>query len=415
MNSKEMDLRSVSELISKDLQLVPFDKWSTGLSKTKTKIEDMILSFEVYNMGIERVHQAGSIAEGTAVEASDADRMFQLRGIEILKSRNACVNVRKGIIYFVSDSSRCNPGYVRLIPSEHNKSMYHTKLETDFCDYLQPMSDGSYLSSEWFRYMMVSLTQNDDEPQFPFEIVHHGPCTMMNYEYLYRDIDSKRAVVTEYDTAYALTYRGWPEEAIEWKTRDRKFGWHAPTLISKISKMNCHVVPVGDSSSTTCSLEWRQSFLLCEKELIWNFNDTQIQCYVIMKRLVKKYIDPLAPDQISSYNLKTVIFWVSEEHGLYEWTPAKLLLCLKDCLARLSQCIERRNLPHYFVRKANLFRHRFLSPHEKIVAIEKLRNVTDNIVISTINAGLHPQSKIRKLWKDSGKKTTNVSVRRGQK
>ncbi|XP_045173286.1 uncharacterized protein LOC123534891 [Mercenaria mercenaria] len=404
MSSEAKDLSLISELISKDLQLAPYDAWSTSLCKTRTKIEDLILLFSLYRSGIAEVHRAGSIAEGTTVEASDSDMMFQWRGIEILKSENACVNVRKDIIYFVSDSSKCNPGYVRLKPSEHSKSMYHSKLQTDLSDYLQPMSDGSYLSSEWFRYLMVSLTPEEDKyPNYPFKTIQHGPCSMYNYEYLYREIDSKQAVITEYDTAYALTYRGWPEEAIEWKTRDRKFDWPTPTLISKISELGCHAVPVGDSSSATCSLEWRQSFLLCEKELIWNFNDTQIQCYVIMKRLIKKYIDPFAPDQISSYNLKTVIFWVSEELGLNAWTPAKLLHCLKGCLARLSHCIECRNLPHYFVRKANLFRNRFLSPDDKIIAIEKLRNVTDNIVISTMEAGLPPNSKICKLWNDSNK------------
>jgi hypothetical protein len=100
-------------------------------------------------------------------------------------------------------------------------------------------------------------------------------------------------------------------------------------------------------------LEWRFAFVLPERELIWNFNDVQIQCFVVFKSLKKEILDEIAPEEINSFHLKTIVFWLSEE--IIHWDPSDLVNSVKLCLSFLKKCIQQKHLSHYFLRSRNLF------------------------------------------------------------
>ena len=108
----------------------------------------------------------------------------------------------------------------------------------------------------------------------------HGPSATVTNEDTYGHITGKLGSNLEQDFVHALYYDEWPIEAVQWLQRKRKFDWPSRELIEKIQKLNCHAVPVGDVMSST---QWRVSYLLQERELVWAFNDTQIQCFVLLK------------------------------------------------------------------------------------------------------------------------------------
>lgn len=100
--------------------------------------------------------------------------------------------------------------------------------------------------------------------------------------------------------------------------------------LEKIRTLDCHVVAVGDKISQHSSLEWRISYLLWERELVWSFNDTQLQCFVLLKSLLIKFIDPIVSEKLSSYHMKTVVFWESETIDDNCWRREFLLTFLKN-------------------------------------------------------------------------------------
>lgn len=60
-------------------------------------------------------------------------------------------------------------------------------------------------------------------------------------------------------------------------------------------------------------------FSPARKKVSLEFYDTQLQCYLLKKKMMKKYIEPAVSDELSSYHLKTIVFWQSEERGMFIW------------------------------------------------------------------------------------------------
>lgn len=69
--------------------------------------------------------------------------------------------------------------------------------------------------------------------------------------------------------------------------------------------------------------------MLWERELVWSFNDTQLQWFVLLKSLLIKFIDPIVSEKLSSYHMKTVVFWESETIDDNCWRREFLLTFLK--------------------------------------------------------------------------------------
>lgn len=148
-----------------------------------------------------------------------------------------------------------------------------------------------------------------------------------------------------------------------------------------IRRQDCHVVPVGDPTSRFSSKEWRISFLFGERELVWSFNDTQLQCYYILKCLLKLELDNVAPEQLSSYHMKTIMFWQCENTAPSMWAPANLLKRVQTCLTELKEAIRNRQLEHFFDRRRNLLSTKFEAEKERLAMIEKI----DALLLDSIN------------------------------
>ena len=164
------------------------------------------------------------------------------------------------------------------------------------------------------------------------------------------------------DRAFSLKYTKWPSEAVQWIERSRLCGWPPESLINNIVQGGVLLVPIGSKSDSQKDnpFEWRISFSVPEKMLIYSWNHSQIICYALLKLLLKEVIkkNENVDKLFCSYFLKTVIFWLSEELEQNVWTPHNLLNCFMLCLKRLIYWITYRYLPNYFIPQHNMIYRR---------------------------------------------------------
>ncbi|CAC5379841.1 unnamed protein product [Mytilus coruscus] len=203
----------------------------------------------------------------------------------------------------------------------------------------------------------------------------HGPCSSssVNFDIVCRSIDL--------DTTEGIQCSKWPVVALEWTSRERNSIWPPKHLIDKALDFPVHVVPVGDPTSDECPLEWRRSFSYVERELVWSFNETQLNSFVLLKTIFKAFLEPVAKDILSTYHLKTIFFWICEG-GSIKLQQSNLIRLLKLCLQVLKEYISRRTLKHFIVSNHNLFYHKF----ENSDLREGLVNIIDCILSNIISA-----------------------------
>ncbi|CAG2186198.1 unnamed protein product [Mytilus edulis] len=155
------------------------------------------------------------------------------------------------------------------------------------------------------------------------------------------------------DLVYGLYTKLAPKSADEWLSRKRRYLW-PPTNVTKLVDDGCFLVPTG--SSYESETIWRLSFVQIEKEMVWTWSAMQYKCFMLLKLIKRNMLQTVLPDVISSYQLKTIMYWVSEETDPLFWKTNNIRECFTRCLKFLLECVQNENCPHYFVRTNNLFR-----------------------------------------------------------
>ncbi|XP_060575173.1 uncharacterized protein LOC132732716 [Ruditapes philippinarum] len=139
-----------------------------------------------------------------------------------------------------------------------------------------------------------------------------------------------------------------------WVNRKRNYRWPCKELIEEISRLDGHVVPVGNKKSKTSDIEWRICFTKSEVKLIHSFNETQVKLYVLIKMVGKALLKPICSD-ISSYTLKNVMLWLAEKIPFERYEIENLYGLLRVALKFLRYSIDKRSLPNYMIPERNLF------------------------------------------------------------
>ncbi|XP_060576581.1 uncharacterized protein LOC132733873 [Ruditapes philippinarum] len=179
------------------------------------------------------------------------------------------------------------------------------------------------------------------------------------------------------DFVLALHCTTWPQQARQWLDQQGEGQWPSAEMKQYCSRTGCFVVGVGCSGSEHEQLEWRISTSLAERCLMFNLNITQIRCYVLMKIILKTFINPLFKDVISSFMCKTVLFHcISNTHSNI-WRENNLLSCLSLCLYLLYNNIINENCPHFIIPGNNLMRGK-ISPAVKPYILEILSNIINS-------------------------------------
>ncbi|XP_060604438.1 uncharacterized protein LOC132757242 [Ruditapes philippinarum] len=155
--------------------------------------------------------------------------------------------------------------------------------------------------------------------------------------------------ISDKDSVFALHCTTWPQQARQWLDQQGEGQWPSAEMKQYCSRTGCFVVGVGCRGSEHEQLEWRISTSLAERCLMFNLNITQIRCYVLMKMILKTFINPLFKDVITSFMCKTVLFHcISNAHSNI-WRENNLLSCLSLCLYLLYNNIINENCPHFII------------------------------------------------------------------
>lgn len=128
-------------------------------------------------------------------------------------------------------------------------------------------------------------------------------------------------------------------------------------MIKRAKEDGIHLVPTGYKGSNYANIEWRFSFSGTELNLVHTWPNTLKKCYFLLK-LLKKTITIQAPSLVhalSSYHIKTALFWLVEETGVEYWVRHSMSECLMHSLEHLLKFVDRGCIPHYFLKDNNLF------------------------------------------------------------
>ena len=166
-------------------------------------------------------------------------------------------------------------------------------------------------------------------------------------------MDRRPGLQCDIDMVACIESRKWPEIANNWISRYRPGNWPDKDLIGKLKATTVYLAPVGHKNSPDVYLQWRPSFNVAEKALIRDFNRTQINCYALLKIYLKDHLKRIVPDVLSSYCMKTTVFWMSEILGKENIVPEKLLAFFVECLKALKQWLHQGKVPHYFIESRN--------------------------------------------------------------
>ena len=294
-------------------------------------------------------YYSGSRSEGLDLPGSDDDFMTEINTvykIKVIPSLDGNINTSPYSTFLMS-TENVPPGFTFL------QHVLQTPLYQFLSQASHNMNGFQYLSSDLFvQNSLISM-------QSAFRARGFNKFAKMRRQGPSRETSFSGSSDREPDDQVdCIRCTFWPSEASEWRDRPRHFGWPTQDDLLSITDYGFHLVPVGHPHSDTKEMEWRISFSIAERTLVWSFNHTQIQCYALMKIILKQFIKVRCNPQnqvLCSYFIKTFLFWKYETTDMNFWREENLRECITYLLAEFSKCIREGVLRHYFIPRFNLF------------------------------------------------------------
>ncbi|XP_052102227.1 uncharacterized protein LOC127735866 [Mytilus californianus] len=276
---------------------------------------------------------SGSLAEGLDLPDSDLDTMFVIHDVDVIHNVS---NIKQPIhrTTYVIETDIDHPGFARLrmVASKGGESL---RVKCPSCPPGTCTGEQIYASVNRFR--------DFHKQTFDYRTMEvHGPCLT----------DPSKSV----DNAFCLRSKHFPHNAIPWATRHR-WQWPPNSVIDRIIKYGCLLVPIGPKTISDDESLWRLSFSVAEKILVHSFNFTQLLCYGLLKLTLKRVVNTNndVKELLCSYFMKTALFWVSEEKDYDTFQLPKLFYCFSLCLDKLISWVNICYCPNYFIPEHNMF------------------------------------------------------------
>lgn len=188
---------------------------------------------------------SGSFGEGLEMQGSDLDIMYVLTFIHVHNDIKSTVFGPINTCFVITtEDTKAGFAMLRLIRSQDPTMLNSCEKFRRDC----------YLSSTLFKKLCLS----DCYP------VEHGPCVSDTGGYS--------------DVAYCLHSKLWFQPASKWIVRPNN-SWPDENTKKMIIKHGMLFVPIGAKGSEHEELEWRISFSVAEKFLIYTFSHAQFTCY----------------------------------------------------------------------------------------------------------------------------------------
>ena len=324
------------------------------------------------------VYYTGSKAEGLDLPGSDDDFMHDVNDVYNIKVAQTLQDTHgsssQNILHVCTEN--VPPGFAILRIDTHCHDPFLLRVS-------RGINGVPHLSSVLF---MRERLQNEDQTNATVAI--QGPSLEWWGEYSYTSEPGT-------DRVPSIHCSFWPSDAEEWAQRNRHYGWPTSSDIANITNFGCHLVPVGHTLSPRKEMEWRISFSVAERTLVWAFTHVQIQCYAILKIILKEFIKVNCSPQnymLCSYFIKTFLFWKFENTETTFWRAENFRDCIMFLLREFRQCVQDGILQHYFFPKFNLLSIKLTREAQK-----ELLHILGTIIQCDISV-LRECSTLRQVW-----------------
>ena len=241
----------------------------------------------------------GSRAEGLDLPGSDDDYMYEI---------NNEYNIK--VIQSLDDNTRASP-YSTFLMSTENIHLGFTLLQHIHQTPLPPFLFLASQHMNGLRYLSSDLYIQNSLIQSKLHARSENYNNLMTYRRQGPSIEASMSWTPDSepsDHVDCIRCKFWPSVAAEWPDRPRHFGWPTPHDLLSITDFGFHLVAVGHPHSDHKHMEWRISFSIAERTLVWSFNHVQTQCYALMKLILKQFIKVRCSPQnqvLCSYFIKT--------------------------------------------------------------------------------------------------------------
>ncbi|KAK3086993.1 hypothetical protein FSP39_000111 [Pinctada imbricata] len=295
---------------------------------------------------------SGSRAEGFEFESSDIDIMYIDRNAIVFTHDIHTTTPMYNIpTILIMDTANVSPGFtfIRCLRYDQNNTTLKRSLVM--------RGTGIYVSSKQIRESFMSTNMS----------TCHGPC------------QTSTLLGNEGDEAYTLRCPVWPKEAMSFVYRSPRQGWPSYDTLTKICKDGCLLVPIYNKQqqyNDMTDLQWRISFSLAEKKLVYSMNHCQFLCYGLSKLFLNEVLKKASPneDLLCSYYMKTAVFWeVFENHS--DWSPLNFLSKFWNVFRRLIKWVSIEYCPNFFIPENNMFKGGKLYGGTQVTLLDTLRDL----------------------------------------
>nr|XP_022301464.1 uncharacterized protein LOC111109579 [Crassostrea virginica] len=301
-------------------------------------IHEVVFNSKLIMEGIYSM-MTGSRRDGFRLKTSDEDNMIWVRDHKVIcnHSQISLYNKTQHTVILM-ECENLPPGFSKLKLMTLSRSSIMSSIVI--------MNNAIYVSSRLFRAKYLISHQKDTCSKIP--VKQHGPCATVYYDNL----------EIEVDYAHCLRSHYWPNGAIPWIQRCQLKKWPPDYVLSSILHDGFHMVPISSSPlNLECDCEWRISFSRAEQILVSSMNHCQLLCYGLLKIYLKEVINTNENEAcLCSYFMKTIVFWVIQNHNHMAWVPENLLECLWICFKLLLSSVNRGECPNFFIPQNNMFR-----------------------------------------------------------
>ena len=188
-------------------------------------------------------------------------------------------------------------------------------------------------------------------------------------------VSPKAPIVGGCDLVPALRSPGWPQVALEWIKRERK--WPSPDIVHKVVQDGFHLVVKPPKKGGNPECDFRISFSHAEYLLSQEMNDVQRECYRCLKKYHRAHLKE--PKGLVTFHLKNLFLQTIEETGAEMWTESNRAECVKKLFANLLESLIEKNLRHFFVSSYNLFSEDYIESPEILDALaEKVVEIIED-------------------------------------